>query len=161
MPVSQFELMHGAVLAKIVRNDKKIALTLIEKEDVSRSVYLVNDQIILYIKHSLKPKEEPKSGGKRWQFTFSEDHLEVLAKEKRHIFLALVCGSEEVREDMEIALIEHEKISELLDLSTVSGNQVIYITSQAGKSLRAEGSKIRKEITIPRNKIDEWDVPGR
>ena len=56
MSIKDLELLHGAVLTKLVRSDNPITLRMIEtNRNEARSAYTLNDEVILYIKYHKKP----------------------------------------------------------------------------------------------------------
>jgi len=99
MAIHDFEFYHGIVLTKIVRNDRPTVLRLIEtKPAEARSVYIVNDEVILYMKFSANPRPlKLKRGSFVWSFVFGPSHLQELQKlrqEKgeKNVYLVLICA---------------------------------------------------------------------
>jgi len=45
MPIQQFHLFHGAVLAKLMRSGRPVGLTMIETRGEAWSSYRVNDEL--------------------------------------------------------------------------------------------------------------------
>jgi hypothetical protein len=84
----EFEFYHGAVLVKIVQSDKKTTINSYPSH--SRSSYVVNSNIGLYIKHSsnrLSP----------WSFSFSKSHqdeIDAMQRELGSVYIAFVCGKD-------------------------------------------------------------------
>jgi hypothetical protein len=117
MSIKQFELLHGAVILKICRNDRPVALTLIESDN-ARSTYIVND-VYVYVKHSTTPKSRQRSDKTVWQFTFSPAHIGDIATllQQRDLYLALVCANENLNEEMEVAFLYSNGVQESLDFS--------------------------------------------
>lgn len=74
MPIREFEYMHGAVLAKILRKNEPLQLTLIEtsSEEPNALYKIVSKKLnesILYIKHSKTPTVHDDFS--HFDFTFS------------------------------------------------------------------------------------------
>lgn len=163
MAIKEFELMHGAVLTKICRNDQPIALTLVETRDRERNVYYVNSDTVLYIKHSATPKQT--NGKSRWQFTFQAEHLEDLTEfsQSGTLYIALVCGSENLKGNMEVCLLYSDELIACLDLTT-KVTQWIAVEKEGRNQLRAFGSSNSNnssQLKIPRNRLDTLKIPGR
>ena len=118
MAIREFELFHGAVLTKLVRNDRPVRLTMIETAEDARSVYTVNDTVFLYIKHSKSPKKD-NDGCLTWTFTFSVKRFQEIREYRRqmNVFIALVCGQSRVDQgQMEVCLLDPDKIDQSLNL---------------------------------------------
>lgn len=158
MSIKRFELMHGAVLAKICRNDNPVALTLIES-DGTRATYRIND-IYLYIKHSTSPVERVKNGVLTWQYTFTASHLRELSERMNHsgVYLALVCASTDLSEDMEIAFLSPDEVTTLLDLATPK-TQSVRVHVAPRKQMRVYGRD--QELIVERRRLETWNVPNR
>lgn len=164
MAIHAFELMHGAVLTKLCRNDQPIALSLIETRDAHHAAYWINDAIVLYIKHCSAPRCDHRSCY-RWQFTFNPDHILEIASlaGTADVHLALVCAQPSLAGPMEICLLEPDEIRQCLDLADTQ-QQWVAVEAEPGRSLRAFGrrnSDDRQKIVVPRRKLDRWQVPGR
>src|SRR5687767_14876570 len=120
MSVREFELFHGAVLAKLVRNEKPITLRLIETRFDDSRVYTLNDVIELYVKHSISPRQLTRGdGGYSWTFTFNPEHINQIRelRKKHSTYLTLVCGHRDIKEArIETCLINLDEHTDLLDL---------------------------------------------
>lgn len=161
MPIRGVELMHGAVLEKLCRSDKPVTLRLIETQDDLRSAYWIND-VVLYMKHSITPYKRERKGGERWQFNFTESHIADLASlvRKADIYLVLICGRRDFEQPGEIALLKPDEWQNYLDLAKENGQQWLAVQAEPRKSLRVYGSRSSDEIVVPRNRLEEWIVPG-
>ena len=165
MPIRKFEMMHGAVLTKVCRSDRPIALSLIETSDDQRAAYWVNDALVLYVKHAGKPHHQDQRGKCRWQFTFTPDQILELSglSRKSGVYLALVCAQKGFADPMEVCLLEPDEMAACLELDGPS-QQWIAVEAEPGCSLRAFGAgnnRDREKIVVSRNRMDQWDVPGR
>ena len=82
MAIKEFELFHGVVLTKILRSDRPVSFLFIENAQMIQvDVYTINDEIELFIKHSISPRALSRGkGGYSWIFTFSPDHITQLQK---------------------------------------------------------------------------------
>lgn len=163
MALGKFYFLHGAVLAKIVRREKPVALTLIETKDDSWSVYRLNDEISLCIKSSQSPKRFIRNRMIKWQFTFSSSDVGKLKDSGTSSYLALVCAGKTLDDKYrEICLLEPTQIRRCIDSST-DGNQWIAVELSPGNSLRAYGplnSQEKDKLIIPRKSLDDWEIPG-
>ena len=88
--IHEFERYHGAVLRElIVKVGKSTEIRVVD--DAGRvNSFVVNDSLILYIKHSSK-RLSP------WQFTFTSDNLAEINRLSQHnlpIWLIFVCGQD-------------------------------------------------------------------
>ncbi len=164
MPIHKFELMHGAVLTKLCRNDQPIALSLIETRDVHHAAYWINDAIVVYIKHASRPRCD-RRGQYRWQFTFSAEHIQEITNLARtaKVYLALVCAQPNLEGPMEICFLEPPEVEQCLELAN-SQQQWVAVEAEPGRSLRAFGQRNsgdEDKLKVPRARLDRWQVPGR
>ena len=66
MSVKEFELFHGAVLTKVLRSDRPVALRLVgTRPGENWSTYTLNDAVDLLVSHSKSPRSVARSGGVR------------------------------------------------------------------------------------------------
>lgn len=162
MPIKDFELFHGVVLNRLVRSDKPLTLRLIETHDDTWGVYKLNDEVELYIKHSASPRKLTRGkGGSSWVFSFSEEHLARIKEiqAKRPVYVALVCGSNNVKDRMEICFLEPDDFAKVIDLTDPKHQSVTIRYENGNKNFRAFLN--RKEIPLGSlNAIDRWQVPG-
>jgi len=160
--VAQFEVLHGIVLTKLVRNPQPVALRMIEtRPREAWSIYRINDVVSLCIKHSAKPYLNKRSK-KSWQFLFSPRDLEQLHKDAK-MYTALVCGAGEVTANhMQICLLNPDDMAQLLDTSASRAQkaQAIRVTYLPGKQLRVSSARVSKDRLIDRSRLDKWEIPG-
>jgi len=160
--VQQFELFHGIVLTKLVRNPKQITLRMIETNvKAAWALYTINTDVLLYVKSSKKPRRSKKNRGVRiWQFTFSPDDLAKLGKQNGATHAALVCGTDKVTDKcMQVCLIEPSELAEMIDIKAAQ-QQWIRVTYIPAKKLRVTGTISTADCLIKRSRLDEWNVPG-
>ncbi len=162
MSVKEFELFHGAVLAKLVRNEKPITLRLIETRFDDGRVYTLNDVIELYVKHSISPRQLTRGdGGYSWTFTFNAEHINQIRelKKKRPTYLVLVCAHRDVKDArVETCLINLEEHADILNLDG-SGQQSITVRYKAGaKKLRIFLDR-QEKFLVALNALDNWEIP--
>lgn len=153
MTLKEYELFHGAVLAKLVRRDKPITLRLIETNtSESWSVYKVND-IDVFLKHSANPREL-KKGGRSWTFIFGEKQLAQIS-ENTHI--ALICGSSDTKDkNMGICFLKSQTATSLL-----SGNaKSITVHLEPGQRFRVSSSAVDEKVLIAQNAIEKYEIPS-
>lgn len=161
MAVHEFELFHGIALTKLVRSDRPIALRMIEtRPGEAWSAYTINNEVELFLKHSTKPgKLKREKGALAWNFVFGTDQLRQIRESARPVYSAFVCGNQKLKtSSMQVCLIDPDQLKQLLDLSA-SSQQTMRIKFLPGKSLRV-GSVRVDEIIVPRNRFEEWEVPG-
>jgi len=145
--INEFKAYHGSAFAEII-DESTVPITIFRPDLSNNAIYVLNDSIGLYIKHSVK-RISP------WRFTFHTEHVEELAKlftEFELVFLVLICGRDS------IAVMDSEEIGELLPLSKPEGAWVSVRTGH-NTMLTVEGSagslkrKIRK--SRPFSKVKE------
>lgn len=166
--VKEFELLHGIVLTKILRTNGA-TLKLVETDAKKAwAAYTINNEVIVYIKYSLTNREAQKEGKLVWTFPFQPSELAKLIQlrqaENKGVYAALVCGTPNIEEvkKMQVCLLEPEQIYACMDLNSRT-IQSISVEYRSGASLRAYGSKNaeeKKKLTVSRNKLDEWKIPG-
>ncbi len=101
--IHEFEFYHGAVLAKIALDGKGADIQAYNSP--SRSSYVINKNVGLYIKHSTN-RLTP------WSFSFSHEHQDEIQKMKDEfgqVFVALVCGKDG------IACLSFDELKHVLD----------------------------------------------
>ena len=162
--VKTFHLMHGIVLTRILRNDSP-TLRLVETDKSNAwAMYILNDEVIVYVKYSILPRFTKKEEKTVWNFPFQSSELMKISKEKqkRPVYFALVCGFPAVNEakKMEVCLLEPSEIEKCIDIIS-DKSQTITVELIPRASLRAYGSKNPlNKLIISRNKLDEWNIPG-
>ena len=163
MPIRDYELWHGAVITRLCRNDQPVSLTLIETRDGDRMAYWLNDSVVLFIKYATAPKPRKRGGKTTWSFTFQPNHLADIVEYENdaQVYLALVCGNYDLNEKMDICLLYPEDIAECLDLADVDRTQWISVEREPRKYLRVSGPNSEHKLSIPRNRLDTWKIPGR
>jgi len=161
--VREFELFHGAVLAKLVRSDRPISLRMIETHPSEAwSSYVINDEIRLMIKHCTKQrklKREP--GSVSWTFVFGADQLRQLRPDDsgRSVWAALVGGGRDVKEDaMQICLLDQEEIQQVLDLRATKPASLT-VRYVPGKQLRVMRQH-KCAFHVPQGRLEKWEIPG-
>ena len=159
--MKQFELFHGAVLAKLVRSDRPIALRMIETREEAWSVYTINDEVELFIKHSITARHLAREkNAVAWQFIFTLDQIEQIRhlRLNRKVAIALVCGRQNIKDDMQIAFIEPNDVESLIDFS-INGTQSLTVKYLPRKQLRIITDYTTEKL-VAQNALDNWDVPG-
>lgn len=158
MPIREFEMFHGALLTKLVRSDRPIALRMIEtRPSQAWSTYLINDAVRILVKYSATPRKLTRErGAVRWNFIFSPDQMYEARQEGT--WVALVCGADRIIQPMEVCLVNSSEIASLLDLNS-SSQQWIAVKYLPNKSLRVSTATVEDYI-IPRNRCERWAIPG-
>jgi hypothetical protein len=164
MPIKKFELLHGAVLTRLTRNNLPMKLQLIKigPDKESWATYIINHKLAILIKSSTSPTQG-KNNARRWNFTFQPNQLEELKKlnEQHQVHVALVCGADNLKtQKTEICLIKPAQLTELIKLD--ASPQQISIDLQDRQQLNVTGclSGINYPIKVPRNGVDQLVVPG-
>ena len=159
MAIKDFELYHGAVLARLLRKDISTSLKLVETNKDSSSTYIINDNIALYIIYRSPIKTDKHL---RWSFSFNENQLSEINKYSNFkLIFALACINKEFKGYYsEICMLEESEIRELIDLDYIV-EQRINVYMEKGKSFRVDGtlSKKSKVHTISRNRINNFEIP--
>lgn len=167
MVIKDFEMLHGAVLTRLVRSDTPITLRMIETNTQEAwSAYTLNDEVILYIKYSTKNRSSKKDEDVVliWPFSFSVPHLEQLQGlgKRKNVHIALVCGQRSIDDpNMYICLIHPHEIEQCIDIHAAQ-QQNIKVKYEPRKQLRVWGSKnnIDTAILVASNRLEKWSVPG-
>jgi hypothetical protein len=144
--INEFKAYHGSAFAEII-DDSTVPITLFRPDLSNNAIYVLNESIGLYVKHSVK-RISP------WRFTFHKEHVEELRKllsDFDLVFLVLICGRDS------IAVIDAEEIGSLLPISKPESSWVSVQTAH-NTMLTVEGSvgnlkqKIRKSRPFSRVK---------
>ena len=167
MKIMDIELLHGAVLTRLMRKEREKALKMFEfNADNYHSVYILMDNDgdkPLYIKHS----KAPQPGGRndieiKWVFTFQPSHLHEICKladDFGNVNIILVCGNKKIGDDNTyIALISFDELKRCVDTTGKSGQQRVSIGDKGGKNyLRVWGSriKIKDSFGVSENALNE------
>ena len=163
MTIKQFELFHGAVLTKVVRSDRPIALRMIEtRPGEAWAVYTVNDAVDLFLKHSTSARALTReSGGFSWQFAFGPEQANQIHERwvSRQVYVGLVCGQSDVKQgEMRICFLYPDQLAQLIDFQNAS-TQSITVKYIPRKKLRVySGHNVK--LRVSQNALDQWDVPG-
>lgn len=110
MKINDDHLYHGAALTQIAEHAQFTAINAFrDGKKVSRSSFLINNDIAVYFKYSTKPTK----AFKEYSFTFNKSHLKELKEiesRAKKAFVALVCV-----EDRQICLISRTELTELIE----------------------------------------------
>lgn len=163
--VKQFELFHGLVLTKILREKRPITLSMIKtnpKEEWSTYEVNIDGAKIyntpLFFKHSAKPsRRSKKTGAESWTFNFTKSQLNQLRQKEHRI--VLVCGFQDVKSanEMQICFPMPEQVQALLDLlSPDNETRSVTVQWEKGKSLRTFSNRTNGKFTVSRNALSNW-----
>lgn len=166
MSIKQFELFHGAVLAKLVRRGQRVALTMIETRPGDPwAVYTINDAVDLFVKYRTASTARRRlirpAGALSWSFVFTPDQLRQIRElqGRRDVFAVLVCGRAGVRDpDQQTCLLRPDQLERLLDLDDPT-QQSVGVRYIPRKKLRVSSSRTER-LLISQSALDRWDVPG-
>jgi hypothetical protein len=162
MAVRDFELYHGAVLAKILRRQKPVTLSLIESQPREKwSTYTLNDEVDLLVTYSRSPRQISRNGGgTSWTFVFSRNQLRQMDSrgKERRVWVALVCGRKDPSEgEMQVCLLDPEELRGAVDFA--AEQQSLTVRRQSGKKLRVFKERHEKFL-VNVSRLDTWDLPG-
>lgn len=157
MSIGKFEFMHGAALARLLRKDEPLTLTLIEtNKGESWSAYKTtsgNTEINIYMKYSTAPKQTKSQTF--WTFVFNQPNvLELVRLNKSTVSLILVCAQKDFSEPSELCWISNANLALLIDFER-EGAQTITVRHEKGKSLRVNSSVHTDELIVNRDEIDK------
>ena len=136
MKIHDDHLYHGAALTQIAEHSQFTAINAFKDgKKISRSSFLINNDIGVYLKYSSKPTGRFKE----YIFTFLKSHLteiEEIEKRSKKAFVALVCVK-----DREICLVSRKELSELIEerkkeVGTSEASYTVLVVVPKGKSLR-------------------------
>ena len=163
MSIREFELYHGAVLTKVLRSDKPVALRLVETKPAENwSTYILNDTVELFITHSKSPRSVLRGGGgTSWSFVFSKNQLRQMDQTQttRPVWVAMVCGKKIPSDcDMQVCLLDPDQLAEVIDFK--ADQQSLTVRKPNGKG-RLRVFKDRYErFLVAQSRLDGWEVPG-
>ena len=163
MSVKEFELFHGAVLTKVLRSDKPVALRLVEtRPGENWSTYTLNDAVDLLVSHSKSPRSVARSGGgTSWTFVFSKNQLRQLSPtpEGRPVWAALVCGRNTPSGgDMYICLLDPDQLAEVVEFT--GEPQSLTVRKPAGKGKLRVFKDRHEKFLIAQSRLEKWKIPG-
>lgn len=165
MKIKDIELFHGAVITRLMRKDRPVALKMFEFDaDNYRSVYILMDDEgdkPLYIKHSRGSQPSTRYEiKKKWNFTFHVNHfmeIDELIREYGTVYIILVCGEELIgADDTYIVLLPYDDLSKCVDVTGKSGQQNVKVGDKGGRNyLRVWGTNIhaKDSFGVSENKI--------
>ncbi|TCD46848.1 hypothetical protein [Chlorobium sp. N1] len=163
MSVREFELYHGAVLAKILRSDKPVALRLVEtKPGENWSTYTLNDAVSLLVTFSKGPRPISRgNGGISWSFVFSVNQLRQMNPDNSElpVWVAMVCGRKSPADgDMQVCLLDPEQLADVIDFT--AAQQSLTVRNPKGRG-QLRVFKGRKEtFLVPQSRLEKWELPG-
>ena len=126
--IHEFKTYHGSAFVELI-DDSKTPISILRPDLNKNSLYELNGEIGLYLKHSVK-RLSP------WRFTFQPEHVDDLSTMKetyRNNFLILICGRNS------IAVINSDEFSALLPITEISHSWISVRTGH-NKMLQIEGS---------------------
>lgn len=155
MTIATFEYMHGAVLTKLLRNDRPITLRLIETNpEECWSLYRLNLDVNLVIKYATSHRETSK--GRIWTFTVSGKQRDYLTSTEQ-VWMALVCCGAALNDRQSaVCLLAPEEANLLL---ATPGTPNASVRMAPGKRLRVTINGY-VELVVPRSRLETWEIPG-
>lgn len=160
MSAREFEMYHGAVLTKLLRSEKPVALRLVEtRPEENWSTYTLNDAVNLLVTHSKKPRAGAQ--GTSWTFVFSRNQLRQLDPDTGMFpaWAALVCGRKVPSEgDIHVCLLDPDQLRDLIDFSSAHDSVTIHKPSGKGELRVIKDRQIK--FRVAQSRIDTWELPG-
>ena len=157
MRMTKKELVHGAVLAQIVRGGQRPALRMIETNlDKNASSYRINDEVLLHVVF------RTSKNGQSWSFQFKREKLEYLKSER--CYVALVCSSNSLDtvEDTDVCFLTPEELSEVYGLDDLGSakSRSVTVRRERNKWLRVISQPRGISKAVPRSALKKWKIPG-
>ena len=166
MSIKDIELFHGAVLAKLMRSHRPVALSMIETKPAEGFFYTITDNrhkddAIFYIKH--RTGKRGAKGIISWHFNFAPDEIKKLRQakqEKGGVYVALVCALENKEAgEMQIAFFDPSRktksIERVLDFQNSNDNQAFTINDTSSGMLIVNQKQAEK-ARIAKSALDKW-----
>jgi len=162
--IKDIELFHGAVLTKLMRINRPVALSMVETRPDEGSFYTINDEAEFYIKYKngIKGKKGPIS----WTFTFTSEEIKKLKTQQQkrgQLFVALVCTLSSKKDGkMQIAFFDPHKnkgINNILDFDTTTQQAFTIKDNLKGMLIVIKNHK--EIMKISRGALDNWVALGR
>ncbi len=163
MPVREFELFHGAIITKLLRSEKPVALRLVEtRAGENWSTYTLNDAVDLFVSHSKSPRAVSRGGGgTSWTFVLSRNQLRQMnpALRGRPVWVALVCARANPSDaDMHVCLLDPDQVADVVDFGGDQESLTVRKPDARGK-LRVFKDRYEKFL-VAQSRLDKWEVPG-
>ena len=144
--INEFKAYHGSAFVELI-DESAIPISLFRPDLRNNAIYVLNDSIGLYLKHSVK-RISP------WRFTFHKEHVSEITELLLNfeiVYLVLICGRDS------IAVIDSDEIKAILPIAKPEAS---WVSVQTGHNtmLTVEGSsgnlkrKIRKSKPFSRVK---------
>ncbi len=136
--IKEFEFFHGAVLSKLIR-EEKFCDTLTKFNSESNSSFIFNEQIGIYIKYSTK-RMSP------WNFTFMKAHQDEIREMKKslsEVFVVLVCN------DDGIVCLSYSELKKVLDENHEDVEWISASRKNGGMySIKGKDGELPKKIAV-------------
>ena len=162
MKINDDHLYHGAALTQVAEHPSFKAINADSDQGTpSRSVFLINHDIGLYLKYA----SNPKGKFKEFVFTFQENHLaelKALKAKRKNVFLVLVCVSAR-----EICCVPYSEYMDLQGIRQKKKGEVedhysLMVTIPKGKQARVYmNAPGQKKVMIGERKVPRDDFPSR
>lgn len=160
MKINDDHLYHGAALTQVAEHSQFTAINAFKSgHGISRSGFLVNNDVGLYLKYATKPH----GSYREYKFNFNLSHLKELAAiegKSKNVFIAFVCV-----QDRQIGCLSREELLQMIEeRKTVKGAKepvyTVLITCPQGKKLRAYiNAPDVKKIKLTEKLLSRSDFP--
>ncbi|MCY4580577.1 MAG: hypothetical protein OXD31_16235 [Chloroflexi bacterium] len=154
MEIRNRHMYQGAALAQIAEHSQ---FTAINRIPSSRSAFLINDGIVIYIKYATEPVQYDD-----YIFTFTrsqKSEIELLSTQHpERVFIALICV-----EDRQICCISYDELAEWFEKRRAALEDVEEETSTVLVKL-PEGQSFRLNMNMPGTRgqyLDEAQIISR
>jgi len=139
--IDEYQYYHGGVLVKLAEHEK---FTSINKplNINSRSAYIINHNIALYIKYSTADTNE-------WKFSFAPEHQNEIRKladiYHERTYIVLVCANL-------VCVLKYSEYADCLDENFIE-KEWISVSRPEGGGFRVRGAKGQTLKVIPLNRF--------
>ncbi|WP_172607475.1 hypothetical protein [Clostridium fallax] len=145
-----------------MRKDIPTSLKLVETNKDSWCVYIINDDVALYIRYRSPRKANNHLS---WNFSFDKKQLTEIREyldKSLDLKITLICINGEYKEyKSEICLLNKEQFLSIIDIHSIT-NQRINVYLENRKSFRVCGTKSKnsEKIIVNRCEIDKIKIHG-
>lgn len=143
--IRKVEFHHGVALARLIRGQSLVSIS-IRSHQESRSGYVLNDCVGLFIKYSTS-RLSP------WSFTFTDEHQEEVARldsECDTTFVALVCGGDGIAclgaDEYQILLDDKFESAEWIKVARSARQKYVLTGSDAERFFRVGDNEYPAKI---------------
>ncbi len=163
MSITTKELIHGAVLAQIVRGGQRPALRMIETDlDKNASTYRIDDKETIHVVYRTPRNKRTSNNRQSWTFQFNREALSYLQTERCHVALVCSSGNMSTAHSTEVCLLTPDQLREVYGLDDIGSDKsrAVTITRERGKQLLVTSRPRGVSKSIPGSALKNWRVPN-